>query len=292
MCVYLCVCWLPACPRSYLFSDVRRQFCLCLTVYVWFSSSTCKPSAHTPSLAVVHARIQAVRPLQCYHPKRQTASPWFNKLPRESHRGGEALSADNCPPCEPSFFFSSDSPAKRRLSFSLFFCVIVNVASRSDPLPAAAHVSVGCVRPVLTLSVSDRLQRRSHTWQRQAWAQCWGAYAQGFSVSAPHPPNTHITANPAKPQKAMGQTTDRFPIYHCVPRFTQAIQLYQHRTATLTAILREKRSYKDATTSKKKTNTKFCRAPTALYFDSFCYFVGCDGFVAVFEQSSGDLWVE
>lgn len=195
-------------------------------------------------------------------------------------------------PASLAFFFSSDSPAKRRLSFSLFFRVIVNAASRSDPLPAAAHVSVGCVRPVLTLSVSDRQQRRSHTWQRQAWAQCWGAYAQGFSVSAPHPPNTHITANPAKPQKAMGQTTDRFPIYHCVPRFTQAIQLYQHRTATLTAILREKRFYKDATTSKKKTNTKFCRASTALYFDSFCYFAGCDGFVAVFEQSSGDLWVE
>lgn len=42
---------------------------------------------------------------------------------------------------------SSDSPAKRRLSFSSFsFCVLCVV---SDPPPAAAHVSVGCVRPVL-----------------------------------------------------------------------------------------------------------------------------------------------
>lgn len=46
-CVYLCVCWLPACPRSYLFSDVRRQFCLYVLLCMFDSRLVHASRAHT-----------------------------------------------------------------------------------------------------------------------------------------------------------------------------------------------------------------------------------------------------
>lgn len=53
------------------------------------------------------------------------------------------------------------------------------------------------------------------------------------------PPHTHththqphtlrvMTATPAKPQKAMGQTTERAPVYHSVLYFTQATEPYHY----------------------------------------------------------------
>lgn len=47
VCVYLCVCWLPACPRSYLFSDVRRQFCLYVLLCMFDSHLVHASRAHT-----------------------------------------------------------------------------------------------------------------------------------------------------------------------------------------------------------------------------------------------------
>ncbi len=102
---------------------VGNSVCMHLCVCLWYLSSTCKPSAHTPSLAVVHPWIGVLPPWQRYHPKRQTASPWFNKLPRESQRGGEALWADNCPPCKPSFFLW----CQEKTQPLLLFCVNVYV---------------------------------------------------------------------------------------------------------------------------------------------------------------------
>lgn len=130
-----------------MFSEVRRQFCLyafvCAPV-ILVSYTRAERTHSLRSLSYMPGFGLCFRGSVIIQGGKQPAPDLISC--RGSHREvGKHYQLITVLPASPAL--SSDSPAKRRLSFSSFsFCVLCVV---SDPPPAAAHVSVGCVRPVL-----------------------------------------------------------------------------------------------------------------------------------------------
>lgn len=129
----------------------------------------------------------------------------------------------------------------------------------SDPPPAAAHMSVGCVRPLLHLSWCQTDSRGEPTHGKGRPEPSAEEHMLRASAFQPPPPANHthhaswLPILPSRRKPWARLLTDS-PIYHSVLYFTQTIQQYHHRTTTLKP--RKKEREKENTTNKPQQTRK------------------------------------
>lgn len=283
-CVTVCLYWLPPRPGSYLFSEVRRQFCLYVFVCACDTRLVHASRAHTHCYALLSYMPEFglfFRGSVIIQRGKQPAPDLISCL--GSHREvRKYYQLITVLPASPAFSLIAlpREDSASLLIFCLWMCVCMCVAYVSNLPPAAAHVSEGCVRPGLHLSWCQtdssgepthgkgKLERSAKEHMLRAWV------SQPLSTQQPHTPHV-MAANPAKPQKAMGQSTDIFPIYHSVLYLrghTAVLPSYQNLDTTA--------NWKNMTImqQQKQKEKKHTGKTVKYYFDSCCYFVEGDSF--------------
>lgn len=218
-CVYIDFRLAPGaiCFQSCVGSSVCMRLCVCDThqVYARWAHALLRSLSNMPGFRLcLHGSVIIQR-------GKQPAPDLISCL--GSHREvGKHYQLITVLPASPAFPLIA---LPRDSTSSHFVCECASFVCERSPTGCFPRVCRLCPSCDASLWVSHRQQRRIHTWQRQARAQSWGAYAQTFSLSPPSPTNltqTVIAASLAKPQKALGKPTNGFPIYE------SAIQQYHH----------------------------------------------------------------
>lgn len=106
-----------------------------------------------------------------------------------------------------------------------------------SPAGCCPRVCRLCPSCAASLWVSDRQQRRAHTWQKGRLELSTEEHMLRAFSPPPHTHQQHAYPTSWLPvlqshKKAMGQTTERVPIYHSVLYFTQARQQQHHLETT------------------------------------------------------------
>lgn len=136
-------------------------------------------------------------------------------------------------------------------------CVVCVCMCERSPAGCCPRVCRLCPSCAASIWVSDRQQRRAHTWQKGRLELSTEEHMlRAFSPPThTHTNNTHTPHHGCQSCKATKKQW--VPIYHSVLYFTQARQQQHHHTTTLKPLLRNTYYEYAATNRKKKTPQRF-----------------------------------